>query len=86
MKQNQTLMLATMELNDTQFTILAYENDSGAYALFKSDSETYEMKALYIRDALQRGVSKITMNENEDYCGDIVDSIFDAFSEVSINV
>ena len=86
MKQSQTVMLATMELNDAQFTILAYENDSGAYARFKSDSETYEMKALYIRDALQRGVSKITMNENEDYCGDIVDSIFDAFSEVSINV
>lgn len=86
MKQSQTVMLATMELNDAQFTILAYANDSGAYALFKSDSETYEMKALYVRDALQRGVSKITMNENEDYCLDIVDSIFDAFSEVSINV
>ena len=86
MKQNQTVMLATMELNDTQFTLLAYENDSGAYAFFKSDSETYEMKTLYIRDALQRGVSRITMNDNEDYCDDIVDSIFDAFSEVSIHV
>lgn len=86
MKQSQTVMLATMELNDEQFTILAYANDSGAYALFKNDSETYEMKALYIRDALHKGVSKITMNENEDYCDDIVDSIFDQFSEVSINV
>lgn len=86
MKQRQTVMLATMELDNEQFTILAYANDNGAYALFKSDSETYEMKALYIRDALQKGVSKITMNDNEDYCLDIVDSIFDAFSEVSINV
>ena len=86
MKQSQTVMLATMELNDEQFTILAYANDSGAYALFKSDSETYEMKALYIRDALEKGVSKITMNDNEDYCSDIVDSIFYAFSEVSIHV
>ena len=86
MKQRQTVMLAKMELDSEQFTILAYANDSGAYALFKSDSETYEMKALYVRDALQRGVSKITMNDNEDYCADIVDSIFDAFSEVSIHV
>ena len=86
MKQRQTVMLATMKLNSEQFTILAYANDGGAHALFKSDSETYEMKALYVRDALEKGVSKITMNDNEDYCSDIVDSIFDKFSEVSINV
>ena len=86
MKQRQTVMLATMELNSEQFTILAYANDGGAYALFKNDYESYEMKALYVRDALQKGVSKITMNDNEDYCSDIVDSIFNAFSEVSINV
>lgn len=86
MKQRQTVMIATMELNDEQFTILAYANDNGAYALFKNDYESYEMKALYVRDALEKGVSKITMNDNEDYCSDIVDSIFDKFSEVSINV